>query len=155
MGNAARLHPEWSWDIIIIDAQTITTQQALDLYWNTLEEVPGLLVQWMVTGALPEVYVGLIKKRKNKWLSTFIISSWYDGRWVKLWIYDSILRNIDVGGVYLEWVNLNDIEEVGYTLSLLIWEWKKWEALEKAMLEKFWKQSGGSGAVNDALVEIL
>lgn len=147
-----------SWDsstMMHIDTQTINTSESLRLYGDIVETVPGLLLQWVVTWALPEIYEELIKRRKEKGLPTFVISSWYHDRWeVKFWNYESIVRNKDTGAIYLDWVNLNDIREIFEFMHWCIWEWKQGIDLEIAMREKFCK-SEDDDSTNTAVVDIL
>jgi len=137
-----------------IDTQIINTQQELDLYGDIVFDVPWLLLQWVVTWALPEIYVDLIRKRRQKGLSTFIISSWYERDWVWLWNYESIVRNNDAWWIYLDGVNLKDITEVSESMHQFLVEWKQWNDLETAMVSRFWKNISDD-TTNTAILEII
>ena len=144
---------EWT---LCIDTQTMNTQEDLDNYWDLPEYIWGLLLQWVVTWALPEIYEELIRKRKEKSLSTFVISSWYHDRWeINFWNYESIQRNQDAWAIYLNAVNLKDMELVWGTLSELVSNWIAWKALEDTMREKFCKTISRDEDVRDETLVVL
>lgn len=154
MISTSEILADTSQSIMHIDTQTINTKKELDGYWDMLFDIPGLLLQWVVTWALPEIYVDLIDKRKTKGLPTFIISSGYYRDGIELWNYESIQRNKDVGGVYLEWANLKDLSEVCEVLAKFVLELKSGVDLEKSMLEKFGRKLSVDQAINDLVSEL-
>jgi len=147
--------PNYSTGTIHIDTQLVNMPEQLALYKEIPRTISGLLLQWVVTWALPEIYVDLIRERKKKGLPTFIISSWYEKQGVWLWNYESIVRNQDVWWIYLEWVNLKDIACVCETLDEFIRQWKHWPILEKAMISHFWKNISSTDEANQSVVDIL